>query len=89
MCIFSTTNGYSSYKYAVSVLYKGLLSALSPTLLYSYPTSHCGDGHVDIGESCDDGNLKDGDGCSLNCKIENFFHCQGKVWWCSIVVIIY
>ena len=26
---------------------------------------------------CDDGNLKDGDGCSKECKIEEGFHCQG------------
>src|SRR5262245_2896547 len=30
----------------------------------------CGDAHVDTGEECDDGNTKDGDGCSHECKIE-------------------
>jgi len=29
---------------------------------------HCGDGAVDPGEECDDGNLVDGDGCDSNCK---------------------
>ena len=30
----------------------------------------CGDGHLDPGEECDDGNRINGDGCSADCKIE-------------------
>jgi cysteine-rich repeat protein len=30
----------------------------------------CGDGIVEIGEECDDGNLVDGDGCSSTCTLE-------------------
>ncbi len=30
----------------------------------------CGDGSVDPGEECDDGNAESGDGCSLICRIE-------------------
>ncbi|MGE5186431.1 MAG: myxococcus cysteine-rich repeat containing protein [Acidobacteriota bacterium] len=30
----------------------------------------CGDGIVDIGEQCDDGNTADGDGCSSKCRNE-------------------
>ncbi|MDD5194019.1 MAG: hypothetical protein PHF67_05575, partial [Candidatus Nanoarchaeia archaeon] len=30
----------------------------------------CGDGKVDVGEKCDDGNTESGDGCSSECKIE-------------------
>ncbi len=30
----------------------------------------CGDGHVDAGEECDDGNTIDGDGCSATCRNE-------------------
>ena len=33
-------------------------------------TSSCGNGIVDIGEQCDDGNTNDGDGCSADCLIE-------------------
>ncbi len=33
----------------------------------------CGDGHVDVGEQCDDHNLKAGDGCDPSCKIEAVF----------------
>jgi cysteine-rich repeat protein len=32
----------------------------------------CGDGVVDAGEQCDDGNNFDGDGCSAQCEIEDF-----------------
>ena len=30
----------------------------------------CGDGHLDEGEQCDDGNRINGDGCDANCQIE-------------------
>ncbi|HXS15959.1 MAG TPA: DUF4215 domain-containing protein, partial [Polyangiaceae bacterium] len=31
-------------------------------------TGQCGNGARDEGEACDDGNVKDGDGCSENCR---------------------
>ena len=31
---------------------------------------YCGDGNLDPGEECDDGNNNDGDGCSADCKKE-------------------
>jgi cysteine-rich repeat protein len=35
------------------------------------PTRHrCGDGVVDVGEGCDDGNTLSGDGCSSTCEVE-------------------
>jgi cysteine-rich repeat protein len=34
------------------------------------PECICGDGVLDIGEQCDDGNLVNGDGCSALCEIE-------------------
>lgn len=36
----------------------------------SLTTAQCGDGIVDSGEQCDDGNLFGGDGCSASCTIE-------------------
>ena len=33
-------------------------------------TAICGNGKVETGEECDDGNVKDGDGCSKACKLE-------------------
>ncbi|MCA9655323.1 MAG: DUF4215 domain-containing protein [Myxococcales bacterium] len=34
------------------------------------PPPGCGDGVVDAGEECDDGNVFDGDGCSSQCLME-------------------
>lgn len=33
-------------------------------------TAHCGDGTIDSGETCDDGNRTDCDGCSRDCVLE-------------------
>jgi len=35
----------------------------------------CGNGSVDSGEGCDDGNLRSLDGCSENCGVEDGFQC--------------
>lgn len=35
----------------------------------------CGDGYVGPGESCDDGNSSNGDGCSSSCAIESGYLC--------------
>ena len=35
----------------------------------------CGNGIVDVGENCDDGNTNDGDGCSSLCVVENDWTC--------------
>jgi cysteine-rich repeat protein len=40
-------------------------------------TTSCGDGVIDPGEVCDDGNVIDGDGCSANCKSNE--HCGNGV----------
>jgi fibro-slime domain-containing protein len=42
-------------------------------------TSACGDGNLDPGEDCDDGNLLDNDGCSSKCKVEGGFACPPSV----------
>ena len=31
------------------------------------------------GEDCDDGNVRDGDGCNIQCKKEDVYHCKGEV----------
>ncbi len=36
----------------------------------------CGDGFRTLPEECDDGNTRDGDGCSSTCKIEPGFYCK-------------
>lgn len=39
------------------------------------PVTPCGDGVVDDGEQCDDGDLASGDGCSATCQVEPFYQC--------------
>jgi cysteine-rich repeat protein len=43
-------------------------SVLSNELTIAPPA--CGDGRIDAGEQCDDGNTVSGDGCSATCKLE-------------------
>ncbi|MEM6640629.1 MAG: proprotein convertase P-domain-containing protein [Pseudomonadota bacterium] len=38
----------------------------------------CGNGQVQFGEQCDDGNLDNGDGCSAACGIEDGFGCDSE-----------
>lgn len=46
-------------------------------------TSVCGDGFVVTEEACDDGNMKDGDGCSASCAIEDGWTCGGSPSSCQ------
>jgi len=39
----------------------------------------CGDGFLDVGEQCDDGNLINGDGCDNNCEVETVCDCDSRV----------
>ncbi len=53
----------------------------------------CGDGVVEMGETCDDGNSAPGDGCSGVCQIEPGYSCPVagqscvKIWVCGNGVI--
>ena len=40
------------------------------------PRGSCGNGRVDSGEACDDGNDRAGDGCDAECQTEAGFHCS-------------
>jgi cysteine-rich repeat protein len=42
----------------------------------------CGDGALDGGETCDDGNLASGDGCAGICQYEAGFRCTGSPSLC-------
>ena len=46
----------------------------------SSSTAFCGDGILDPGESCDDGNNVDGDGCSATCALEVTPHTTHASW---------
>ena len=45
--------------------------------------SSCGNGVIDSGEECDDGNTLDDDGCSNACTIESNFVCSGEPSVCE------
>ena len=42
-----------------------------PTCSAPTPPPVCGNALIEAGESCDDGNLVDGDGCSATCRLED------------------
>ena len=73
-------NPGKTYTYRVqAVTSVGLTGPPSPPLSYSSYKGFCGDGIVDesIGEECDDANVRDADGCNVQCKKEDVFHCTG------------
>jgi cysteine-rich repeat protein len=56
-----------------------LLLFLILTLLFGFQNSHaqvCGNAILDGGESCDDGNMSNDDGCSETCQIETGYECS-------------
>ena len=45
--------------------------------------TRCGTGTIDLRETCDDGNLDDGDGCSATCGVEPCWTCSGEPSACT------
>jgi cysteine-rich repeat protein len=45
----------------------------------------CGDGAVDPGEDCDDGDLTGGDGCGATCGVEAGWTCTGEPSACTMM----
>jgi cysteine-rich repeat protein len=47
----------------------------TPSVVIPLPMPSCGDGHWqrEAGESCDDGNVENGDGCSSDCEVATCF----------------
>ncbi len=43
----------------------------------------CGNGIIELGEGCDDGNVLSGDGCAFNCQIESGYACSGQPSVCT------
>ncbi|MBX3027045.1 hypothetical protein KF840_19245 [bacterium] len=48
-----------------------LILAVNAALLPACPTAVCGNGQLEPGEECDDGNNFGGDGCAVNCTTED------------------
>jgi cysteine-rich repeat protein len=44
----------------------------------------CGNGAIDEGELCDDGDTSSGDGCSATCTIETGYSCDGNPSVCAV-----
>ena len=51
--------------------------------IYVRIARQCGDGVLQSGELCDDGNASDGDGCSATCGVESGFTCSGSPSLCA------
>ena len=47
------------------------------------PSTVCGDGIVSGNEQCDDGDVANGDGCSVSCNIESGYECGGEPSVCN------
>ena len=48
---------------------------------------NCGNGWVDKGEGCDDGNRLSGDGCSANCQVEPNWNCPSACEPCVMTIV--
>jgi cysteine-rich repeat protein len=46
-------------------------------------SASCGNGSLDLGETCDDNNRLDGDGCDHTCRVEACFSCAGEPSACT------
>ncbi|MFH2007580.1 MAG: kelch repeat-containing protein [bacterium] len=45
----------------------------------------CGNGYLEPGEQCDDGNTSATDGCDAGCQIESGYHCSGQPSTCTLL----
>jgi len=54
----------------------GVDAGASDTGIDAGPVGYCGNGVLDPGEQCDDGNRTNGDGCSATCQIEAGWQCS-------------
>lgn len=58
--------------------YSNMDDATTPQLSRS-----CGNGRIDTGELCDDGDSDNGDGCSNSCQVETGYTCTGTPSVCT------
>ncbi|XP_074859422.1 pappalysin-2 [Carettochelys insculpta] len=74
------------YRYQVQAVAGAAAGEPSPALIHTHGARYCGDGQVttSLEEECDDGDLRDGDGCSGKCKREKGFNCVGEPSLCYV-----
>lgn len=63
----------------------GQSETTTPNVFHAFLSRVCGDGVIDPGETCEDGNDLDGDGCSHLCAAEEGWHCDGTPSVCHHV----
>jgi cysteine-rich repeat protein len=62
----------------------GLIALLSSSVGFAQPLP-CGNGAIDPGETCDDGNRAGGDGCGATCLLEPGFRCAAAGGACAAI----
>ncbi|MEE6495991.1 hypothetical protein FKM82_002197 [Ascaphus truei] len=75
-----------TYQYHVQVGAGTAVGEPSPLLTHIHGAPFCGDGVVneEQGEECDDGGLRDGDGCSRKCEQVQNYICSGEPSLCHV-----
>lgn len=64
-------------------LFLSLLLLLTLIFSLAGQAAVCGDGVLDLVETCDDGNLLSGDGCDSFCDTELYWECSGEPSQCT------
>lgn len=72
----ATAVGYLAPAHGYLLAYESGAHDATPGIVARF-VRQCGDGVIQAGESCDDGNLAGGDGCSQTCAIEPGWTCSG------------
>ena len=69
-----------TYEYRIQTVVGKHIGPPSSPLKFHTRMGFCGDGIIQHSEKeeCDDGNLRDGDGCNIQCKHEDVFKCKGQ-----------
>lgn len=78
----ATAIGYQTSAHGYLLAYQAGLHSAVPGIVARF-VRQCGDGVVQAGETCDDGNIASGDGCSQICAIESGWTCTGAPSTCS------
>jgi hypothetical protein len=61
----------------------GSTTTTGPVWTFTTTVGGCGDGVLQAGEECDDGDGTGGDGCSATCEIEDCWTCAGEPSLCT------
>ncbi|MCP4907459.1 MAG: hypothetical protein GY910_20975, partial [bacterium] len=69
----------------VTILNNGVGALAVMVLNHATTVAECGDGSVDVGEQCDDGNVTNGDCCSSTCQFESAATvCRTSIGVCDV-----